>query len=98
MYRLRALTAHELQDSKAEAREQIQQLMRRHAPELGVSPAPAEPGPCDGCATRSRCAEQGLACEAFALFVNVAHSIRRWRLAPRQASKIVYDRLFPKAR
>ncbi|HVZ35655.1 MAG TPA: hypothetical protein VG963_24685 [Polyangiaceae bacterium] len=38
------------------------------------------PCPCDGCASRRRCAEQLLACSAFALFARGALE-GRWRAA-----------------
>lgn len=41
-----------------------------------------EPGPCDGCWHRNRCAEQLLVCSAFAAFVS-GKPQRKWQGLPR---------------
>jgi DNA-binding CsgD family transcriptional regulator len=81
------LSAHEA--AEAAARDELDDLSRWHAPELPL----LDPSPCDECGIRTRCANEGLACEAFALFVQVGTK-GRWGTAPRQPSFMFYDRLF----
>ena len=50
------------------------------------------PGPCAGCRHAPACAT-GLACEAFALFVDLAGE-RRWQSAPRKPTRETYLRTF----
>jgi hypothetical protein len=50
------------------------------------------PAPCDDCPHRARCAE-GLACEAFALFVQYGTE-ERWNCAARQPNRETFERLF----
>jgi DNA-binding CsgD family transcriptional regulator len=83
------LSAHEV--AEAAARDELGDLARWHAPEL--PPPLLDPSPCDECGIRTRCANEGLACEAFAVFVQVGTK-RRWGTAPRQPSFLFYDRLF----
>ena len=50
------------------------------------------PGPCAGCAHAPACAT-GLACGAFALFVDLAGE-RRWLAAPREPTREIYLQTF----
>ena len=66
---------------------------------MAAAPAhsgPPPPGPCDGCRHNDRCTAQLICCEAFALFTRLDgdhHGAERWRLAPRQPSAAILERL-----
>lgn len=51
--------------------------------------------PCDGCRQFERCRAERICCDAFALFARLGsdHSSERWRLAPRQPSVAILERL-----
>lgn len=51
-----------------------------------------EPGPCDGCKFRARCASERLSCEAFSMYV-AAEPEQRWRLAPRAPTRARFEAL-----
>jgi hypothetical protein len=52
------------------------------APGRHLEVAALGPCPCDGCPHAERCAQEALACSAFALFCSGLRE-PRWRLAPR---------------
>jgi hypothetical protein len=50
------------------------------------------PGPCTECPNAARCAE-GLACQQFSMFIHFGGN-ERWRVAARQPSRQIFERLF----
>lgn len=57
---------------------------------VGQALRDAEGAPCDDCRFARRCAEEKLACEAFAMFVARAGA-KRWRAAPRAPTRARYE-------
>lgn len=51
--------------------------------EVAVNPADNAPCPCDGCEHRSFCADKGLECPAFKLYISVKGRVVNWTEADR---------------
>ena len=52
-----------------------------------------EASPCDACRLKRRCADELLACDAFAMFA-AGETVARWKGAPRAPTRARFDALF----